>query len=277
MTERRLRQPFKQAFREVYLITPAEAAARVRSSRFAGHIVAHARLFALLKERAWQTTWLGGFDGGHAAEARKELAEGAWRVRFRYDNATPGGREATLAATGQVRFDRRQGRRFAQADLAEVPPLVFGEAMRDVDLFVAVASIAADPGWQDRVEDDDLAYWTQASSGPLPPSAEVRRDALARLIPRTAVADRLTLTDRFLVVRGDLRTYKIHLGSANVLMEPGDVHLCVVQAPRRGSRLFLPFEEDGRLALILSKALLLARDSEITDESVLRQIGRVSP
>jgi hypothetical protein len=28
----------------------------------------------------------------------------------------------------------------------------------------------------------------------------------------------------------------------------------------------------GRLALILSKALMLARDSEITDESIVRQL-----
>ena len=34
-----LRQPFKQAFREVYLLTPAEEATEVYSNRFAGHVV----------------------------------------------------------------------------------------------------------------------------------------------------------------------------------------------------------------------------------------------
>ncbi|MFB4278519.1 DUF4132 domain-containing protein [Nonomuraea sp. MTCD27] len=272
VTERRLRQPFKQAFRETYPLTPAEESTRVYSNRFAAHIVDHPRLYALLKERRWRTTWLGPFDGGYTAEASKGLAEGAWQVRFRYEAAGVEGHEVTLAATGQVRFDRRQGRGFVQADLAEVPPLVFSEAMRDVDLFVAVTSIAADPQWQDRGEDDHQAYWRQASVGPLPPSAEVRRDALARLLPRTAAADRLTLTDRFLVVRGDLRTYKIHLGSTNILMEPDGVYLCIVPARTRDSRRFLPFEEDGPLSLILSKALLLANDTKITDESILRQI-----
>ena len=33
-------------------------------------------------------------------------------------------------------------------------------------------------------------------------------------------------------VRGDLRTYKIHLGSSNILMEPNDQYLCIV--PGRG-------------------------------------------
>ncbi|MBE3016075.1 hypothetical protein IL992_44055 [Microbispora sp. NEAU-D428] len=111
----------------------------------------------------------------------------------------------------------------------------------------------------------------------LPPSAQLRRDAPARLLPRTAVADRRTLTDRFLVVRGDLRTYKIHLGSANILMDPGDVYLCSVSARKRDTRLFLPFEENAQLSLILSKAFLLANDSTITDEAILRQIQRKRP
>lgn len=35
---------------------------------------------------------------------------------------------------------------------------------------------------------------------------------------RLAISDGCTLTDRFLVVRGDLCTYKIHLGSGNILL-----------------------------------------------------------
>ncbi|MEZ6010010.1 MAG: hypothetical protein R3F05_19925 [Planctomycetota bacterium] len=36
--------------------------------------------------------------------------------------------------------------------------------------------------------------------------------------------------------------------------------------------LFLPFEGDSRLSMIVSKALLLARDTKITDPSILSQI-----
>jgi hypothetical protein len=274
LTERRLRQPFKQAFREVYLLTPAERETRVYSNRFAAHIADHPRLYALIKERGWQTNWLGSFDGGYDAEARKELAEGVWRATFLYESAgmDDRGDEVQLAATDQVRFERLEGRTWHPADLADVPPLVFSEAMRDVDLFVAVTSIAADAAWVDRGEDRYVDYWREVSFGELPPSAEVRHDVLARLLPRTSIADRCTLTDRYLVVQGDLRTYKIHLGSANILMDLGDVYLCIVSARKQSAKVFLPFEEDGRLSLILSKAFLLAGDSKITDESILRQI-----
>ncbi|GLW97889.1 DUF4132 domain-containing protein [Microtetraspora sp. NBRC 16547] len=270
ITEERIRQPFKQAFREVYLLTPAEERAGVYSNRFAAHVVDYRKLYAQFKQRGWAADMLGPWDGGDNGEARRVLTGGRWRASFFHDNTDGSGEHAT---TDQVRFHRNADGEWRQAALAEVPRLVFSEAMRDVDLFVAVTSIAADPGWADRGADRHHEYWRSAAFGPLPPSAEVRRDALARLLPRTAIADRCTLTDRYLVVRGDLRAYKIHLGSANILMDPGDVYLCVVSAPGQAAdRVFLPFEEDGRLALILSKAFLLARDGEIDDETILRQI-----
>ncbi|WP_405612688.1 hypothetical protein [Streptomyces sp. NBC_00076] len=146
--------------------------------------------------------------------------------------------------------------------------------MRDVDLFVGVTSIAADPDWTDRGEDRHAVYWRTATFGALTASAEVRRAALERILPRLKIAGRCTLDGRFLMVRGDLTTYRIHLGSANILMEPDDAYLCVVPARRLGDgKVFLPFEDD-RLSLILSKAFLLAADTKITDATILHQIKR---
>lgn len=128
-----------------------------------------------------------------------------------------------------------RGNSAGPAPLAEVSALVLSEAMRDVGLAVGVASIAADPEW----------------------------------------ADRLSLDGRFLKVRGDLRTYRIHLGSANILTEPDDPYLCVVVSGKKGPDVFLPFEEGGgRLSVILSKAFLLAKDTAITDPGITMQIRR---
>jgi hypothetical protein len=72
-----------------------------------------------------------------------------------------------------------------------------------------------------------------------------------------------------------MRTYKIHLGSGNILMEPNDQYLCIVPDARaRASQddLFLPFEGDNMLSIILSKALLLADDTKIKDPTIVRQI-----
>jgi hypothetical protein len=91
------------------------------------------------------------------------------------------------------------------------------------------------------------------------------------------IANRCSFSDRFLVVRGDIRAYKIHLGSGNILMEPNDEYLCIVPDSRSRSAnetLFLPFEGDGTLSIIISKALLLAEDSKIKDATITRQINR---
>ena len=80
-------------------------------------------------------------------------------------------------------------------------------------------------------------------------------------------------------MRGHLRTYKIHLGSSNILMAPNDQYLCIV--PGRGTaargqvdHLFLPFEGDQTLSVILSEAFLLAEDRKITDPTIANQIWK---
>src|SRR5262249_22996439 len=117
-------------------------------------------------------------------------------------------------------------------------------------------------------------YWQEYAFGGLSESACSRREALARLVPRLRIGDRCTLEDRFLVVHGKLRTYRIHLGSANIQMEPNSAYLCIVPARDVGQseRVMLPFEGDTLLSVILSKAFLLADDDKIKDPSIVRQI-----
>ncbi|MFF0373962.1 DUF4132 domain-containing protein [Actinoplanes missouriensis] len=261
LTARELRQPVKQAFREVYRLTPAERETVTYSHRFAAHIVHYKKLYALIKGRGWSTSMLGPWDGGDVAEATRVLGGGSWRVTLRHDY-----RDDDTAGTDRVWFDRRAGASWRTVPLTDVPPRVFSEAMRDVDLFVSVTSIAADPGWFD----GHLDYRQREHHAELTATAEVRRAALARILPRTRIAGRCELTERHLVVRGELHTYRIHLGSGSILMEPGNAYLCIVPAGR-GPDVFLPFEED-RLSVILSKAFLLADDQTITDPSITAQL-----
>ena len=77
-------------------------------------------------------------------------------------------------------------------------------------------------------------------------------------------------------MKGKLRSYKIHLGSGNILMEPNDQYLCIVprQTVAGHDRVFLPFEGDPTLSVILSKAFLLAADTTITDPTIVSQLRR---
>ena len=63
-----------------------------------------------------------------------------------------------------------------------------------------------------------------------------------------------------------------------MLMEPNGRYLCIVPAREAasgglGDRVFLPFEGDGTLAIILSKEFLLAEDKKIKDPTILHQIA----
>jgi hypothetical protein len=267
-----LRQPFRQAFREVYLLTPAEEQTEVYSNRFAAHILRYRQANALMRVRGWSANYLGGWDGGYASTATKVLGGGSWRANFDHELVAENDQfRAELCSTDQVRFDRRDGAVWEPVRVPDVPPVVLSEAMRDVDLFVGVTSVAADPEWIDR-RTGHTEYWRSAAFGALTASAEVRRDALARLLPRTKIARQVELEGNYLRVRGSLRAYRIHLGSGNILMEPNNVYLCIVAGREKSARLSLPFEDDAMLSMILSKAFLLAADVKITDESILRQI-----
>jgi hypothetical protein len=58
-------------------------------------------------------------------------------------------------------------------------------------------------------------------------------------------------------------------------MSPNDAYLCiVVKATLDRQSVYLPFEEDGRLSVILSKAFLLAEDDTIGDPEIVAQIRR---
>jgi hypothetical protein len=271
-------QPFKQAHREVYLLTDAERKTRTYSNRFAAHVLRQHAFAALCTQRGWKYRLMGSWDGG--GDTTPTLLLPRWGLRAEYwltggevEDQGMGSGVATYVSTDQVRFYADDSTR--PLNLEKVPPLAFSEVMRDVDLFVGVASVGNDPQWQDAGADGRFRdYWHDYSFGDLSATADTRRAVLEKLLPRLKIAERAKLTQRFLIVEGKRRTYKIHLGSGNILMTPNDQYLCIV--PDRSDRagdVFLPFEGDATLALILSKAFLLAEDDKIADPTITRQIA----
>jgi hypothetical protein len=279
-----VRQPFKQAHREVYLLTDAERQTETHSNRFAAHIVRQHQFAALCRERGWQFNLMGNWDSHNTPCL--ELPRYNLRVEFDVDFSDEGDGEVSGHAiyltitTGRVQFfpiepkpRRFEIRRPTPLRLSEVPPVVFSEVMRDVDLLVGVTSIGSDPSWDaEHPGTADSEYWRQFAFGELSVAAEHRGSVLQSLLPKLTIRDRCTLDGRFLIVRGQLNEYRIHLGSSNVITGSGR-YLCIVHgAGDTAERLPLPFDGDRVLALILSKAFLLANDASIKDETILRQL-----
>jgi hypothetical protein len=282
LIQHQIQQPLKQAFREIYLLTEAEVNTRSYSNRMAAHVLKQHQFNMLAKTRGWKYSLLGAYDNGvNSGIAQINLPEHQlkaeyWVNEVNADDAFNDTGIWNYVTTDQVRFLSTATNEVV--DLIDVPVLPLSEVLRDVDLFVGVASVGNDPTWQDSGGLPALNnYWTSYSFGDLSEVAKNRKEILLGLIPRLKISSVSTVQDKFLVVKGKLRTYKIHIGSTNILMEPNDQYLCIV--PDLGMKshtedLFIPFEGDSGLSVILSKAFLLADDDKITDKTITSQINR---
>jgi hypothetical protein len=306
LEDRGVRQPFKQAHREVYVLTAAERETSTFSNRFARHIIKQHPFAALCRERGWQFNLMGAWDSHNtpALDLPRYKLRVEFEVDFPHNEEEQSGHAIYLTIrTGSLRFlplgpEKRGGRKGELKNLLEfaanmpksmeelqqmlpqplrledVPPVVLSEAMRDCDLFVGVTSIGADPAWNnEHPNGPHQAYWSEFAFGELTTAAENRKAVLEVLLPKLALRDRCSVDGRFLSVRGKLHEYRIHLGSGNVMIHPANRYLCIVPGPGdSAARVQLPFEGDRMLGIILSKAFLLVDDTLIRDDSIRRQL-----
>ena len=279
-----IRQPFKQAHREVYLLTDAERETGTYSNRFAAHVVRQHQFSALCRERGWQFNLMGEWDSHNNPylELPRYNLRAEFEVDFSEGAEVSGHYVYRTIRTARLRFFgiAAKPRRFEIVQrkampLVEVPAAVFSEVMRDVDLLVGVTSIGADPAWGAGGEMPDAEYWHRFADGELSIAAENRKSVLESLLPKLKIRERCRLEGRYLWVKGESNEYRIHLGSGNVIMEPGSRYLCIIHGPGDvAASVPLPFEGDTMLSVILSKAFLLANDKAIKDATILQQIRR---
>ena len=122
--------------------------------------------------------------------------------------------------------------------LDQLPPRLFSETMRSLDLVVSVAH----------------------AGGVDPESSASTMEMRAMLVQKSAELLRLSnvsFDGNRVLVDGTISKYSIHLNSGVVHQRPGG-YVCIVpvQAQQRG-RIFLPFvDDDPKSAEILSKVIL---------------------
>jgi len=281
-----IRQPFKQAHREVYLLDDAECQSKTYSNRFAAHIVKQHQFNALCSARGWRNVLKLLMDQEFPPAARL-LPKWGLRAEFWTDGVgedyavdTNQSGVFLYLTTDQIRFlpidaPQSTGHPFCgmgqvstvtPIPLRKVDPLVFSEVMRDIDLFISVSSVGNDLQWSDSgPQGRYYEYWKSYMFKELSPSAKMRRLVLTQLLPKLRISDRCTIEDNFLVVRGDLRPYKIHIGTGNILVPPDnqafDRALDRKAQLKKGEELFVPFEGDEVLARIVGRAYLLVEDT----------------
>lgn len=244
--ENKIIQPFKQVFREYYPITEDEKQERTISRRYAGYQVQPQRTVALLKSRGWTVD----YEEGLQKVFYKENI--IVRMYALADWFSPADIEAPTLETVEF-FDRTTGQNIA---LEEIPPVLFSETMRDLDLVVSVAHVGGvDP---------------EASH-----STVEMRTAIAQELVGLLKLSNVSWVGSHARIHGQLATYSVHMGSGVVHGEGiGMLAILPVHSQARG-RIFLPFaDDDPKTAEIMSKIILLSEDTKIKDPSILNQLSQ---
>jgi len=244
--DREIIQPFKQVFRELYPLTAAEKKEKTQSRRYAGQQVNPRQAMALFGSRQWLTQ---PEEGVMKVFHEENIVA---HVTFQEAFYTPADIDGLTIET--VGFSHRGTPKVIP--LAKVPPVLFSEVMRDLDLVVSVAHRGGvDP---------------EASASTIQMRTSLVQETLQLLDIRN-----VKIKASHANIKGELGEYNVHLGSAvSHITGGGALPLVAVHSQHRG-RMFLPFaDDDPKTAEVISKILLLAQDREIKDPNLLSSIRR---
>jgi hypothetical protein len=208
-------QPFKQVFRELYVLTEAEKADGTRSLRYAGHQVNPKQALALFNKRGW----VGGGEYDYDSDGpRKTFHQDGYTVSVGFLGWTLSPADVEGSTIEEVRLARKG--EWEPVPLEAIPPRVFSEAMRDLDLVVSVAHVGGvDP---------------EASQSTVEMRAALVREAMALL-----KIENVRLPKSHAIIDGTLATYNVHLGSGVVHRQPGG-YLCIVPVHRPAPGALVP-------------------------------------
>lgn len=248
MAELEGEQPFKQVTRETYGVTSAE---RPQASclRFMNEVVPEGTLYALSRQRGWSGLFS---QQGEGSTSGTKLFSNGWRARLEIHEP----RHSLGVCLGELTFETKVKRDVTIHALGEVPPVVFSEACRDLDLVVGVGSVG-----EDRI-DAVLAYMPE------------RRVIVEQALPWLGLGARARIEGRYVRVRGELNEYRVHMGSGQVHALPSGRSIAFplsAWAPE----LHLPpdAEIDPRAAVVLQRVLILAGDALVTDSDLASQLA----
>ena len=240
----RVVQPFKQVFRELYLITEDEREHSNRSERYQGHQIQPKKTVALLRGRGWTVSME---DGLQKVYHKHGFIATMYAMADWYSPS-----DAEAPTLEDICFHAVDT--YKTVPLSEIPSVIFSEIMRDIDLVVSVAHVGGiDP---------------EASH-----SSMQMRAALAEESAKLFKLKNINVKDRHIFVKGSLGEYSIHLGSGQVSKNGLALSIIPVHSQHRG-RMFLPFvDDDPKSAEIISKMKLLSEDHKIQDPTILAQIN----
>lgn len=227
VTQRRLLQPVRQAYREVY--APPDDG----SVPFAGHLLSVRTLLGLARREGWRLDHDEGLSRPF----------GDWRVSLRLEGRIYLGAQGACTANG-LSLERRVGSRWQALDasqLQQMPAVAYSEACRAVDLLVSVSAFALAEPVPDARRSARLAYLARLESGPM---AAMRRSVLQQVFASQITQGRMQIEARHLTVG----RHAVHLSTARVTCDGAEVAIegdsgAATRGARLGAVPWLPYDE----------------------------------
>lgn len=243
LLENKIRQPFKQAFRELYPKT-ADEINDTRTNRYHGHQISAQKAIAVAKGRGWHTGEDVGLQKVYYKEDIIAVLFGVWDLGYSSFTDHP-----TISS---VFFLNR--RTLNILPLKDIGDKMFSEVMRDVDLIVATSH--------------PLGYDFEESLS----TVEVRRQICQNIIELLSIPN-ASVEGYHINIKGSYGDYAINLKTGNAYKQlSGALNIMAINDSTQ-NKVFLNFIDDNpKTAEVVSKMLLLADDQKIKDADILREI-----
>ncbi|ANA15292.1 hypothetical protein APT_10009 (plasmid) [Acetobacter pasteurianus NBRC 101655] len=301
----KIEQPIRQAWRETYTLTQEERESSPASYRYARRILNQAQVVEIGRKRGWRIRNLSPHmpSSESAPWAFSLPAHGIyadWRTGgVGIDHLPHGAGTFSHIITDRLRFCVLEdggnwlydgGRKLKEMQtpvrLGDIPPVVFSEIMRDLDLMISIAASDVSFNAETIYAIPDLGVWRRQAGLadiPLPKEphfgalAASRRDEIAVIVKSMKVDDRLRFEGPYIMIEGKRHQYRLHLGSADVMILPDLRHLflstTLSNSARQKGSAYKPLHDDDRLDLILQRIIMLLNDDRIRDKDILAQFA----
>jgi hypothetical protein len=236
----KIKQPFRQVFREHYSV-PADERAASETAMFSGHVVSIMPFLGLARKERWRLEYDSLARAFGRFTARLDLADPVYPGAF-------GG-----TTTRNLGLSTMRDGKPAPVRIADLPATTLSEILRAIDLLVSVGGYA--------LADEDMDMTRRARiqdllDTPLGAMAAMRKAALERALVGLPGLEDLAFDARHL----RLDPYAIHLATGRVTRDGDPVE---IDAPKRASGAaempWLPHDEK-LLQAIAAAAMVIARE-----------------
>ncbi len=216
----RIKQPFRQVFREHYALSDDELS-HSATAMFSGHVVSVVPFLGLARRERWRLGY---------AYLTRPFAQ--WTARLDLDDSIYPGYVGSTK-TGNLSLWTSSSKNALPVRLGDVPAATLSEILRAVDLLVSVGGFALTDENMDAYRRRRLRHLAESSISDM---AEMRKQALQRMLPAAVDAQ----FDRHHLRVGP---YAIHLATGRVTRDGEPV---TIELPERASLSavsWLPYDE----------------------------------